>query len=204
MMENKKYGPGEHEWIPHFSGNPEMVLCDRCGESCREEDEGSPHCPGGKIIRKFRHVWSNEDNKGMPYCLKCGIQLFGSGWGSKICEGKKLSVMRSSWIPQTFDRPEIVCLIGSTMFKKEFEEAAKKLTLEGKIVLSVGMFGHQEGLDMNGPIKQMLDELHLRKIDLADSVFVINVSGYVGNSTSRELTYARANNKNIYSLEPLE
>ena len=72
------------------------------------------------------------------------------------------------------EKPVIVCLCGSTKFKKEFIEANKRITLSGKIVLSVGMFGHQEGIDMNGPVKKMLDELHLRKIDLAGEVFVIN------------------------------
>ncbi len=73
------------------------------------------------------------------------------------------------------DRPKIVVLCGSTRFQDEYIEANRSETLNGNIVLSVGMFGHQEGIDMDGPVKKMLDELHLRKIDLADEVLVLNV-----------------------------
>src|SRR5687768_15983957 len=70
--------------------------------------------------------------------------------------------------------PKIVTLCGSTHFKAAFEKANRELTLQGVIVLSVGMFGHQEDLDMTGPVKKMLDELHLRKIDLSDEILVLN------------------------------
>lgn len=94
-------------------------------------------------------------------------------------------------------RPRIVCLCGSTRFKDAFAEASKHETLAGRIVLSVGLFGHLEGLDMAGPTKKMLDELHLRKIDLADEVLVLNVGGYIGESTRREIEYARKECKPI-------
>lgn len=72
--------------------------------------------------------------------------------------------------------PTIVTLCGSTRFMDEFILSQKKLTLEGKLVISVGLFGHQEidKIDMEGDIKKTLDELHFRKIDLADEIFVIN------------------------------
>lgn len=70
--------------------------------------------------------------------------------------------------------PEIITLCGSTRFKEDYERAMRDLSLRGHLVISVGLFGHQEGLDMEGPTKKMLDELHLRKIDLADSIFVVN------------------------------
>ncbi len=72
-------------------------------------------------------------------------------------------------------KPRIVCLCGSTRFEKAYKDAMREETLAGKIVLSVGLLGHAEGIDMDGPIKAMLDELHLRKIDLADEVMVLNV-----------------------------
>lgn len=75
-------------------------------------------------------------------------------------------------LPYVF--PKIVTLCGSTRFKAEFEEEMKKLTLKGVIVLTVGMFGHVEGLDMDGSVKKMLDELHLRKIDMSEEVRVVN------------------------------
>lgn len=99
-------------------------------------------------------------------------------------------------------KPTIVCLCGSTRFMDAFIKAQKEETLIGKIVLSVGLFGHNEGLDMNGPVKKMLDELHLRKIDLADEVLVLNVDGYVGKSTSNEVDYAKKAGKTIRYLEP--
>lgn len=98
--------------------------------------------------------------------------------------------------------PTIVCLCGSTRFKEAFETASRNETLAGRIVLSVGMFGHMEGLDMSGRVKQMLDELHLRKIDLANEVLFLNVGGYIGDSTRRELQYAADHGKKIRFLEP--
>jgi hypothetical protein len=98
-------------------------------------------------------------------------------------------------------KPKIVCLCGSTRFKDAYEKAMRDETLEGKIVLTVGLFGHQEGLDMEGPVKTMLDDLHLRKIDLADEVLFLNVGGYIGSSTKKELEYAVAHGKIIRYLE---
>lgn len=98
-------------------------------------------------------------------------------------------------------RPVITTLCGSTRFKSEFIQLTKELTLEGVIVISVGLFGHEEGLDMTGDVKSKLDELHLRKIDLSDMIFVINVDGYIGESTAREITYAYAHRKQVMYLE---
>lgn len=86
--------------------------------------------------------------------------------------------------------PRVVTLCGSTRFKDAFIDAARSETLAGRIVISVGCFGHQEAMDMAGDAKKMLDCLHLRKIDISDEVFVLNVGGYVGESTRREIAYA--------------
>jgi len=99
------------------------------------------------------------------------------------------------------EKPTVVCLCGSTRFKDAFTAAMRDETLNGKIVLTVGVFSHLEGLNMDGATKQMLDELHLRKIDLADEVLFINVGGYIGQSTKRELTYAKDHAKVIRFLE---
>jgi hypothetical protein len=88
-------------------------------------------------------------------------------------------------------RPPVVCLCGSTRFKDAFEAASRSETLAGRIVLSVGgIYGHMEGLDMGGPVKAMLDELHLRKIDMANEILVVSENGYIGQSTFREIEYA--------------
>ena len=103
------------------------------------------------------------------------------------------------------NKPIIVCLCGSTRFKDTYEVVMREETLKGKIVLSVGMYGHIEMPDMvcGGPVKEMLDELHLRKIDLSDEVLILNVGGYIGESTYREMVYAYKNGKVLRFLEPV-
>jgi len=89
------------------------------------------------------------------------------------------------------DFPTIVTLCGSTRFQDAYEKATREETLKGNIIISVGLFGHQEGLDMGGEVKAKLDELHLRKIDLADCVLVVSDgAGYIGISTRGEVDYA--------------
>ena len=81
-------------------------------------------------------------------------------------------------------------------------EVQKRLTLEGYIVISVGLFGHSGDDEVWKPgTKEMLDDMHLRKIDLADEIFVINVGGYIGESTRREIEYAENSGKKINYLE---
>ncbi len=103
------------------------------------------------------------------------------------------------------EKYKIVTLCGSTRFKDAFEETQKRLTLEGNIVISVGLFGHSgdEEVWQTGT-KEMLDDMHLRKIDLADEIFVINVGGYIGSSTSKEIEYARSIGKPVNYLEKPE
>lgn len=96
----------------------------------------------------------------------------------------------------------IITLCGSTRFKDEFIAAQKRLTLEGNIVISVGLFGHSgddEVITEN--VKQMLDDMHKRKIDMADEIFVINKNGYIGSSTKSEIEYAIATGKKVRYLE---
>lgn len=98
--------------------------------------------------------------------------------------------------------PKVVCLCGSTRFQNAFVEASRIETLKGKIVLSVGLFGHlEENFDMAGQTKRMLDKLHLRKIDIADEVLFLNVNGYIGMGGCDELGYAIIKNKKISFLE---
>ena len=107
---------------------------------------------------------------------------------------------------------EVVTLCGSTRFKEEFMKEQKRLTLEGKIVISVGLFGHSgdnevwEGMseDTLTKTKEMLDDMHKRKIDMADAIHVINVGGYIGSSTRSEIEYAKCHNKKITYLENCE
>lgn len=95
----------------------------------------------------------------------------------------------------------IVCLCGSTKFKDAFVTATREESMKGSIVLSVAMFGHLEGLDMSGETKKLFDELHFDKIKLADEVLVLNVGGYIGESTKREIDFAKSCGKRIRYLE---
>jgi len=106
---------------------------------------------------------------------------------------------------------KVVTLCGSTRFKDEFMRVQKELTLKGNIVISVGLFGHSgdeevwEGMD-EGTLtktKEMLDDMHKRKIDMADEIFVINVGGYIGDSTRSEIEYAMKHGKKVEYLEAL-
>ena len=73
----------------------------------------------------------------------------------------------------------VITLCGSTRFKDEFMETQKRLTLEGNIVISVGLFGHSgdnevwENMDERTLMKtkEMLNDMHKRKIDMADEIF---------------------------------
>lgn len=98
-------------------------------------------------------------------------------------------------------RPLIVCLCGSTKFEESYADANRAETLQGKIVLSVGVFGHQESEPMTSELKSRLDELHLRKIDLADEILVLNIGGYIGTSTQAEINYAISQKKPIHYWE---
>jgi len=105
-------------------------------------------------------------------------------------------------------KPTIVCLCGSTRFGEAFRRAELQETLAGKIVLTIGcnmksdddLFGHLNEVERE-QIKRNLDELHLRKIDLAKEVLILNVGGYIGESTQREIIYAQKLGKIIRYLE---
>lgn len=106
-------------------------------------------------------------------------------------------------------KPKIVCLCGSTRFGDAFAKSNLEETLKGNIVLSIGcnmksddeVFGHlsKEEFELT---KIRLDELHLRKIDLADEILVLNIGDYIGESTSNEIKYANKKGKKIRFLEP--
>lgn len=99
---------------------------------------------------------------------------------------------------------KVITLCGSTKFKDEYMKAQKDLTLQGNIVISVGLFGHSGDDEVwTEGTKEMLDNMHKRKIDMADEIFVINVGGYIGESTKSEIEYAIRNGKKVNYLEPV-
>lgn len=99
--------------------------------------------------------------------------------------------------------PKIICLCGSTKFINEFRQKNLELTLQGVIVLSIGCdIKTDNEFSFTSEIKQKLDELHKRKIDLADEIFVLNIGGYIGESTKSEIEYAIKWNKPVKFCEP--
>lgn len=94
----------------------------------------------------------------------------------------------------------VITLCGSTRFKEDFERVNRELTLKGNIVISVGCFGHA-GDTFTEEQKVMLDDIHKRKIDMADTIYVINRNGYIGQSTMSEIKYAIEHGKQIIFME---
>lgn len=126
--------------------------------------------------------------------------------GSVWALGERLKIDQA--LAEDEQRPRIVCLCGSTRFFPKFMETNFHETMAGRIVLSVGFYphaaeaAHGEGVGITPEKKEELDVLHLKKIDLADEIFVINCDGYVGESTTREIVYAMRTGKPVRWLEP--
>jgi len=99
---------------------------------------------------------------------------------------------------------KVITLCGSTRFKDEFLKVQKQLTLEGNIVISVGFFEHVDNEFENvitPEIKAMFDDIHKRKIDISDEIYVINKNGYIGESTKGEIEYTIKTGKRVNYLE---
>ena len=126
-------------------------------------------------------------------------------------EKGKIQSSTDNWIIRgnMVGKYKVITLCGSTRFKDEFMEAQKRLTLQGNIVISVGLYGHAgdqevwDGMDEGtlSKTKEMLDDMHKRKIDMADAIYVINKGGYIGDSTRSEIEYAKRTGKGVEYLE---
>lgn len=105
------------------------------------------------------------------------------------------------------DPPEIVCICGSARFVDEMNSANRHLTLAGAIVVAPSVLANADGHGAEAAItdeqRTALGELHLRKIDLADRVLVVNPGGYIGESTTREIAYAEASDKPVSYTDPI-
>lgn len=100
---------------------------------------------------------------------------------------------------------EVITLCGSTKFKDDFIKAQEFLTITGHIVLSVGLFGHADNkfnTIITPEVEVMLDDIHKRKIDMSDSIYVINKDDYIGESTKSEIEYAKSKGKTISYMFP--
>lgn len=92
---------------------------------------------------------------------------------------------------------EIVTLCGSSKFKSYFMKVLQDETMKGNIVLMPGVFAHADNIKLTRRKKAMLDKLHLLKIDRSHKIIVLNIKGYIGKSTEKEIRYARKQNKEV-------
>ncbi|MFC0675559.1 hypothetical protein [Brachybacterium hainanense] len=99
-------------------------------------------------------------------------------------------------------RPEVVCLCGSLRFAPEMAAAAWELSLAGSIVLAPGL-APDGGAELTAEQRSALGVLHLRRIDLADRVLVVNPGGYLGESVRQEIAYARAAGTPVSFTDPV-
>jgi hypothetical protein len=97
---------------------------------------------------------------------------------------------------------KIITLCGSTNFKKEYLEINKFLTLGGAVVLSAGVF--REDIPNIEDFMEKLMDIHRKKIDMSDAIFVINKDGYIGDHTREEITYAQEQGKELMFLEEFD
>jgi hypothetical protein len=106
------------------------------------------------------------------------------------------------------DRPKIITLCGSSRFVAEMAVLAWELERDKSvIVMGLHLLPHwyitkcRDHVAEAEGVADEMDELHLRKIDLADRVLVVNLNGYIGESTAREIAYANAHGKPVGYLE---
>lgn len=149
-------------------------------------------------------VNDRDISKVITFCSYCdddnGV-TFVNTEKSIIGRCKKCKCELISFIPATVE-PRIVVLCGSTTFIDLFDKMSLEYTLKGWIVLSIGSHKFcDKNLKEVADKKEMLGELHFRKIDKADLVYVINKDGYIGDSTRSEIEYAIEHDKNIEYME---
>jgi len=174
---------------------------------------------------RIRDLEPYAKKHGLEYVVLFGLQNGGNqynittyGRDRRLCDvahiaGDQLHglIQRGVWPkwdnvdePPKNATPKIVVLCGSGRFREAYERAEAKETLAGHIVLTIGVNTKDIARDpaLSG-MKPFLDKLHLRKIDLADEVFVLNVGGYVGESTANEIAYAEKTQKPVRYLESI-
>ena len=137
-------------------------------------------------------------------CFECGEPQLSSNHtvdNKNICHSCK-SKDEEGLLEEKSIVYKIITLCGSTKFKDEFLKAQKELTLQGYIVISVEFFEHGDYQTvLTDDIKIMLDDMHKRKIDMSNEIFVINKDGYIGESTRNEIEYAIRTDKVVNYLE---
>ena len=100
------------------------------------------------------------------------------------------------------NKRKIVTLCGSVKFYDKMQEINEKLALENKYVV-IGLTPRVTNTNFTEHDKELLCELHRAKIDLSDAIFVVNMNGYIGESTRKEIEYAKQNGKEIMYLQSI-
>ena len=100
---------------------------------------------------------------------------------------------------------KVITLCGSTKFEAEFAEVNQRLTMDGCVVISLGMFSLPDLPDYDwtvdsSDLKGRLGGVHFQKIRMADEVYIVDPGGYVGESTRREIAYAESLGKPVRYL----
>ncbi|HEV7203094.1 MAG TPA: hypothetical protein VGN18_00720 [Jatrophihabitans sp.] len=100
---------------------------------------------------------------------------------------------------------KVITLCGSTRFEAEFAKVNQRFTMEGCVVISLGMFSLPELPNYDwtadsSDLKGRLGDVHFQKIRMADEVYVVDPGGYVGDSTRREIAYAESLGKPVRYL----
>lgn len=96
---------------------------------------------------------------------------------------------------------KVVTICGSMKFKTEMMQIAEELELKKGYAVIQCVYGNN---NYNKLDKENLSEIHFKKIDISDAIYVVNVNGYLGEATKKEIEYAKSLQKEIFSLEPLD
>ncbi len=194
------------EW--NYRGTPEQQFdhCIVAPATPQDEEHDGDNCVGGRGADGFEFSVHNSLAEAI---LNAGYNPFKMTFEDLTEEETKEKdelLSKCTWTPEAgiqiahTTKPKVITLCGSTKFKNEFEQKNKELTLAGNIVISVGLFGHSGDI-ITAYQKLMLDDLHKRKIDMADAIYVINKDGYIGRSTLSEIKYAKAAGKEVMYME---
>jgi len=172
--------------------------CDICGKQQFSDRDYSADEQLQRCIICGKFVCPNcRESYGEYYCLNCSSLL------DEISNQQLMSEQEDrEQLSHERRRPTIICLCGSTRFQNAFMSEYAKLSEQGNIVLTVSKLIPQHE-DISPELDKMRKWLHFRKIDLADEVMILNVGGYIGESTRSELEYAKQHGKTIKYLEAI-
>lgn len=148
--------------------------------------------------------WGHKEN----------FNIINRNGGNKVIDKAVLSAHNSisneeDWVVEVMlpqakgdvDMNKIVTICGSMKFKDKMMEVAKELEIKNKYVVIQCIYSNDKFSETE---QQILADLHYNKIEISDAIYVINVNGYIGSSTSKEIEYAKKLGKEVMYLEPIK